>query len=67
MYQNICEQLCLCLCFYFNMHCDHAKKNVYPVMMILKLNVQGPVMENNGKKHKKPPHGVQQTLDLEIL
>lgn len=43
------------------------KKNVYPVMMILKLNVQGPVMENNGKKHKKTPHGVQQTLDLEIL
>lgn len=43
------------------------KKEVYPVMMILKLNVQGPVLENNEKKHKKPPHGVQQTLDLEIL
>ena len=40
--------------------------------MILKLDIQGPVLKNNekNKNHpppKKPEHGIVQTLDLEIL
>jgi len=34
------------------MHCDHPKKIVYLVIMILKLDIQGPVLKNNEKKIK---------------
>jgi len=37
------------------MHCDHPKKIVYLVIMILKLDIQGPVLKNNEKKNLPSP------------
>jgi len=39
-------------------------KKVYPVIMILKLGLQGLVLENNGKEAAGVAH---QTPDLEII